>query len=373
MTAIKGFAMKTDKFIRYAIFLLTLSFGAAFAEPPRPAGEDAPAALKAAAGPTRNGIDPRALARARQKFSLALKATHRFDSFAAQESLGDNWRHELLAHLMKMDENDFAAVENSYSVADAVSIAARLAGNVRAPPGTTALLGDTSADLTYIPINPCRILDTRAGSGTSFSAGQTRTYSYNNTNTGANASCNPNPGQYPGTQRPTAIAANVTVDEGGLSGFGVGSYLAIYPQGGSAGTSFLNFGPGQVIANAGVFSINPASGQFTVLASAPAQVIIDVFGVFVPPAPTALECQDLASSPMGVAPGSYSNVTSPSCPAGYAHTGGACNADHQALSAGTVDFSSTRAYTFCFYRNTDSAAGHYITAVATCCRVPGRN
>ena len=95
--------------------------------------------------------------------------------------------------------------------------------------------------------------------------------------------------------------------------------------------------------------------------------------MFVPPAPTALECQNLTSSATGVAPGSYSNVTSPSCPAGYTHTGGACNADHQALSAGTVDFTSERAYTFCFYRNTDAAAAHYITAVATCCRVPGRN
>ena len=366
--------MKADTSIRFAISLLTLAVGAAFAAEPVPVAERmAPAAMKATASPTQNDIDAQALVRAQQKFSFALKATHRFDSFAAQESLSDNWRHELLAHLMKIDESDFAAVESSSSVTDAVSTAARLAGSAKAAPATAALLGDASADLTYIPINPCRILDTRAGSATSFLAGQTRTYSYNNTNTGANSSCNPNPGQYPGTQRPTAIAANVTVDESGLSGFAVGSFLAIYPQGGSAGTSFINFGPGQIIANAGVFSINSTSGQFTVLASAPAQVIIDVYGVFVAPAPTALECQDLTSSATGVAPGSYSNVTSPSCPAGYTHTGGACNADHQALSAGTVDFTSTRAYTFCFYRNTDAAAAHYITAVATCCRVPGRN
>jgi len=366
--------MKADTPIRFAVSLLTLAIGTAFAAEPVPVAERAaPATMKATASTAPNEIDAQTLARAQQKFSLALKTTHRFDSFAAQESLGDNWRHELLAHLMKVDEADFAAVEGSSSVSDAVSTAARLADNIRAPHDAAALLGDASADLTYIPINPCRILDTRVGSGTSFSAGQTRTYSYNNTNTGANASCNPNPGQYPGTQRPTAIAANVTVDETGLSGFAVGSFLAIYPQGGTAGTSFMNFGPGQVIANAGVFSINSTSGLFTVLASAPAQVIVDVYGVFVPPAPTALECQNLTSSATGVAPGSYSNVTSPSCPAGYTHTGGACNADHQALSAGTVDFTSTRAYTFCFYRNTDTAAAHYITAVATCCRVPGRN
>ena len=366
--------MKADTSIRFVVSLLTLAVGAAFAAEPVPvAGRAAPATMKARAGLAPNEIDAQVLVRAQQKFSRALKTTHRFDSFAAQESLGDNWRHELLAHLMEIDESDFAAVESANSISDAVGTAARLAGNVKAPPDTTALLGDVSADLTYIPINPCRILDTRAGSGTSFSAGQTRTYSYNNTNTGANSSCNPNPGQYPGTRRPTAIAANVTVDETGLSGFAVGSFLAIYPQGGTAGTSFMNFGPGQVIANAGVFSINATSGQFTMLASAPAQVIVDVFGVFVAPAPTALECQDLESAPMGVAAGSYSNVTSPSCPAGYMHTGGACNADHEALSAGTIDFSSTRAYTFCFYRNTDNAAAHYITAVATCCRVPGRN
>lgn len=363
--------MKAGASIRFASSLLTLAVGTALAGGHQSAGENTPAAISATARPTQAEIDPQALARARQKFSLALKATHRFDSFAAQESLGDNWRQELLAHLMKIDESDFATVESSNSIADAVSSAAGLAGKAEAPPRTAALLGDTSADLTYIPINPCRILDTRAGSGTWFSAGQTRTYSYNNINTGANSSCNPNPGQYPGTQRPSAIAANVTVDESGFSGFTAGSFLAIYPQGGTAGTSFINFGPGQILANAGVFSINPTSGQFTVLASAPAQVIIDVFGVFVAPAPTALECITMTTGSGSIPPGFGTNFYSSACTSGYSTTGAICLSDDYSVYVVAVDLAADGAAR-CAFKNTDNVA-HTVSAAARCCRVPGRN
>lgn len=363
--------MKTGASIRFAALLLIPAVGTTLAGAPRPAGENTHGATGVSAHPGQTEIDSQALARATQKFSLALRATHRFDSFAAQESLGDNWRQELLAHLMKIDESDFAAVESSDSIADAVSAAAGLAGKTEAPPRTAALLGDTSADLTYIPINPCRILDTRAGNGTSFSAGQTRTYSYNNINTGANANCNPNPGQYPGAQRPSAIAANVTVDESGFSGFAAGSFVAIYPQGGTAGTSFINFGPGQILANAGVFSINPTNGQFTVQATAPVQVIIDVFGVFVAPAPTALECVTATTLNNSIAAGSGINFYSSKCASGYSATGATCLSDSYSVNLTTADLTSDGAAR-CVFKNTDNV-DHSISAGVRCCRVPGRN
>ena len=366
--------MNTSQIIRFAACLLILASGTAMAAEaqagPGAAQDGALAAARTGINPTRTEVDPKALDRAQQKFALALKLTHRFDVQAKADGLGnDHWRNELLANLMRIDEGDFAAVASATAVNDALGTSTRIAG-VAKPPGTANTLGDATQDLTYIPINPCRILDTRKGSGTSFSAGQTRTYFFSSGNTGAD-NCNPTPyGAYNGTQRPKAIAANVTVDETGMSGFAVGSFLAIYPQGGTAGTSFMNFGPGDVLANAGVFSINETNGQFNVLASAPAQVIIDVFGVFVPPAPTELECTYATTNATVAANSNYYSLFSPNCPVGYAHTGGSCTSDYSL--AYVYNNNQTGTASECSFHNYGGSSAD-ISSSATCCRVPGRN
>jgi hypothetical protein len=176
--------------------------------------------------------------------------------------------------------------------------------------------------------------------------------------------------QIPGTYDVAAIAANVTVDESGLTGFSAGSYLQIYPQGSSTTTSFMNFGPNQIIANAGVISVNQANSQFSVVSSAATQVIVDAYGVFIAPQPTALECTNTAYSadvPLDTTTRTGSTVA-PACPAGYTRvaTMPDGNGDFFNLVTALVDDGGV----FMRYNGSTSAT---FKARAKCCRVPGRN
>jgi len=226
------------------------------------------------------------LTQAQQKIYSAQRIADRFVAEARRQGLDDNWRLSLLADLMRAPEDQFALVENAQDLNHAIGTASMIARNTRSS-GAKSLGGATS-DLTFIPINPCRILDTRQGSGTAFVGGDTKVYTFKNTNVG-HGSCSVY-SDYAGLALPAALAVNITVDESGLSGFPVGKFLAVFPDGGTLGSSFMNFGPGDILANAGIISINQSTGLFDVKSSAPAQVIIDVFGVFLAPLPTALDC-----------------------------------------------------------------------------------
>ena len=357
--------MNTGKKIGFAISLLALSIGTAVAAGP-------------SRGPANPGVDASALARAEAKFAAALAVVDQFKAQAAAEGItGDAWRFQMVGNLMQGSEANFASVSLARSYADAVSAsmavarAGNPASNSAAPSGSSAAsvaagLGTTTSDLVYVPITPCRVLDTRAG-GAAVAAGVVKTYGFTNVNVGG-GSCNVTT-QIPGSDGAAAFAANVTVDESGLSGFGAGSYLQIYPQGGSTGTSFMNFSPNQIIANAGIISLNQANGQFSVVSNAPTQVIVDTYGAFIAPQPTALQCTTVDGATVSLAAsGGVSYVTAGTCPTGYSQTATYCVSDF---------LLSNNVYTLnvlsgaCLMKNLDSSA-HNAIATAQCCRVPGR-
>jgi len=364
--------MNTGTKIGFAISLLALSIGTAVAAGP-------------SKGPSNPGVDPSALVRAQVKFTHAMEVVDQFKAQATAEGIsGDAWRFEMVGYLMQGAEADFAAVSLARSLADAMSasIAVARAGKAAADVSGSAAtigssassvadgLGSATTDLVYIPVVPCRIVDTRAG-GAAVPAGTVKTYAATTgggANVGHASGCTVS-GQIPGTYDVAAIAANVTVDESGLTGFGAGSYLQIYPQGGSTTTSFMNFGPNQIIANAGVVSVNQANSQFSVVSNAASQIIVDAYGVFIAPQPTALECTAPTAS-AAIAAGSNGSTLSATCPVGYSHTGGSCVTDSYNVRA--VSNNNTGGNTGCSFVNIDSVS-HNITATATCCRVPGRN
>ena len=364
--------MNTGTKIRFAISLLALSVGTAVAAGP-------------SKGPANPGVDPSALARAEAKFAHALQVVDQFKAQAAAEGIsGDAWRFEMAGYLMKGVEADFSSVALAHSLADAMSASIALAragsaasggsGNASSAGSTVSAvadgLGSATTDLVYIPVVPCRIVDTRVG-GAAVPAATVKTYAATTgggANVGHASGCTVS-GQIAGTSDVAAIAANVTVDESGLSGFGAGSYLQIYPQGGSTTTSFMNFGPNQIIANAGVISVNQANSQFSVVSNTSTQIIVDVYGVFIAPQPTALECTAPTASAT-IAAASNASTLSATCPVGYSHTGGSCVTDSYNVRA--VSNNNTGGNTGCSFVNIDSVS-HNITATATCCRVPGRN
>lgn len=365
--------MKTRSSLCLAASLLSLSIGSALAGESNAA--TGPASQPRTAPKAAPAVDPQALERAKAKFAHALAVVDQFKAAAAAEGItGDNWRFEMLGDLMNGSEADFASVAYARTYADAMSAALQVArgGDASAPgsaisssAGTAAAvadgLGSATTDLVYVPIAPCRVLDTRVSGA--IPASTVRSYFFHASNTGHGA-CSVT-GQIPGTTDAAAFAANVTIDETGLTGFAAGSFLEIYPQGGSTTTSFLNFGPGQIIANAGVISINQTNGQFSVMSNAPTNVIIDTYGVFIAPEPTALEC----TTPTNTS--SFFGVVGASCPAGYTLTGGGCNStsihDHTYSSA-----PSGSSWQCGFWPETSFTIGTTLTAYANCCRVPGR-
>jgi len=315
-------------------------------------------------------IDSSALARAQMRFSRAFALSSRFESSAnAQGYANANWRGEFIANLMKLDDQELARVAATSDFAEAAYLAR--SGVLATASGAQAKsLGTNASDLVYVPINPCRILDTRQGSGNTILAGTTTTYVYSATNPGAGACAVANaiPG---GAFVPAAEAVNVTIDETGITGFPAGAFLAIFPQAGALGSSFMNFGPSQIIANAGVISINQSNGQFSVKASATANVIIDVFGVFIPPQATALECLDTTKVTGTIAGSGNLTLLGAACPATYSPTGGGCfggAGNSRSLEEATFNVNGQW---FCRWQDF-SGASYELASSTHCCRIPGR-
>ena len=151
------------------------------------------------------------------------------------------------------------------------------------------LAGDTSQDLVFVPITPCRILDTRFagfGSGTFVGGGQQRSYRVTDpipsTQGGGNGSCGIPFGVGGGAA--TAVVINLTaVNFGGLGDIRITPFGTAMPQ-----ASVLNYNPdqGYAIANGIVVKIcdpftTPCSLDFTVqVDGAGTDFVADVMGYF---------------------------------------------------------------------------------------------
>jgi len=313
-------------------------------------------------------LDPGAVARAQDKFARAFATTLAFETALHRQGYdADGWRRDMLAALMNTDIAAYEQVADTADPGEALR-RARSATGTAAAGSQAKSLGTYTSDLIFVPISPCRILDTRLG--TPIPARQVATFAYGATNVGA-GNCSVS-GQIPGgAANPAAEAVNVTVDETGLTGFAIGSFVAIYSQGSAPGASFMNFGPGQVIANAGIVPITQATGQFSVRANAPVNVIIDVYGLFLPPQATALECTDTTKVTGNIPASDEITLTGGTCPATYTAVGGGCFGGSTAdryLEEATLN---VHGQWFCRFKD-QSSTSYEVASVTHCCRVPGR-
>jgi hypothetical protein len=363
-----------------ALSALVLAIGNAMAAPIEViTSVDASGATSSAAP----AISADALARAQTKFAHAMTIVDQFKAQAQAEGIpGDAWRFEMAGNMMKGTEENFASVSLARSYHDAMRAAfqvgkASASANVKSAGDSSAQtenaqsvspksLGLATTDLVYVPITPCRVLDTRAA-GAAVPTGTAKNYVFYASNVGS-SSCTVT-GQIPGNYTAAAFAANVTVDETGLTGFAAGAYLQIYPQGGSTATSFMNFGPNQILANAGIISLNQANSEFTIVASAPSQVIVDTYGVFIAPQPTALECSTVKTSQS--LPISFNGYyyTTLSCPANTTTTAPYCY--NPSVSGVYASGSGINPTAFCSWINLSGAVATVYQG-QTCCQIPGR-
>ncbi len=242
----------------------------------------------------------------------------------------------------------------------------------------TRTLGSATGDLVYTPMSPCRIFDSRTGSGVQgagggpLAANVTRAIDVAG---GAAASC--------GVPFPVAkaVVLNFTV----VTPAGAGD-LRAWPWDNTSpappNASLVNFTAisGLNLANSVVVPIcnsaTATSGDCTHDLFLRADVhathlVIDVLGYFGASVATALDCERL-SAPFSAAIGTQFNVGSPSCDAGYTLTGGGIELGQGWTSGdellGTNPFSNEWQ---CLGYN---GGGNVWSGNcwALCCRVPGR-
>jgi hypothetical protein len=249
-------------------------------------------------------------------------------------------------------------------------------------------LASSTTDQIFIPIVPCRIVDTRNVGGP-ISAGVTDNFyfwsdiaSYTWANQGgapgtAGTSCpgtvNPNGGS------PSAAAITVTV----VSPSAAGNYIIWGGANPIPTVSALNWtGPGQILANTTVVPWGGRSGtgpggsilDFAVEYNGPsgnAQFVADVVGYFVENQATALDCVT-ATAPGTIGTG-FVFINAASCPAGYTRTAIACETGPSAPAPQVVIAEvGFHGVGYCSFDNFSGAPVSTGVTVTRCCRVPGR-
>jgi hypothetical protein len=268
--------------------------------------------------------------------------------------------------------------------------AARAAAGERV---TEKALGDPTVDQTFIPITPCRVVDTRNVGGPygNFSA---RNWFFYTTDPSWNwfvqqggvfgAASTACPGTFFTTYTPSAAVATITVVQQG----GRGNLIAWggeSPVASASAMSYNSTGDTSTLATVpwgGRTGTGPAGPvkDFAVFVNAPTatHVVVDIVGYYTEPQATALDCVSTFAQQLGVTAGSTFEFAIPSCPAGYALTGAGCqntlfasslivfavNGLHQADASAPV-----------LARCSGSHEGGITTNIngsARCCRTPGR-
>jgi hypothetical protein len=245
-----------------------------------------------------------------------------------------------------------------------------------------AVLGSYTGDLVFTPITPCRVMDSRFGTGlyagpfTSLNTIPLYVTDPLNANghvQGGAASCG-----IPFAAG-TAVALNITVVP--LAGSGD---LKIYPFAAPPpNASIINFYAGLNLANATSAAIALANAtddlSITVEYATSVHIIVDVMGYYAASPTTALSTVRVNSAATVVANGGFYNpLDSPTCPAGYTLTGGGYNETAQISGLwvwmnGPGDGGPSTAPTFWRFRGYNQTGGTTsLTVYGVCARVPGR-
>lgn len=226
-------------------------------------------------------------------------------------------------------------------------------------------LGDTTADLVYTPITPCRMFDTRNAGG-ALSANVTRTFDADGANFSTQGGSSVGCGVPYGVARAVAITLTVTSPSawGWLTAWGLGTMPT---------ASVLNFNAGETVANTTILPIVPGVGNdFSLNSSSNAHYIGDVVGYFAAPVATALDCTSVSSSYTAVPVNSWTAVDA-QCPTGRTATGGGYY-----VNEGTLGFPGVWVFSYPYtngwraWVDNQTSGTRQVAAWARCCRVPGR-
>lgn len=244
------------------------------------------------------------------------------------------------------------------------NFSATLLSAVALLPAAQAQLGSIDKDLVFVPINACRIIDTRAAGG-QLVAGIARAFDVTAVSDYAFQGGEPTNCSSLGSSAIAgsfaALAVNFTVINPNASGtLKAWAFLAAEPSVADA----MSFAAGEVRSNFHIVKIDQgaSANEMSVKSSVTAHLTADVVGYFkAAPLPT-LQCVETGNTNLPVAAGSVGNSVAPACAAGYVRTSTNCESSTWMMPI--VYFQSGT----CSAQN-NSGSSATLRASSTCCRV----
>jgi hypothetical protein len=235
----------------------------------------------------------------------------------------------------------------------------------------TKALGDNASDLVFVPVTPCRIIDTRVAGGV-IAANTVRSFDITAIGSyaaqgGEATDCN-GVGSAPSF---AAAAINFTVVTPSAGGYITAfPFLATQPT-----AATVNYTAGDIRGNFAIVKLDQgaSANELSVYSFAQTHLVADIVGYFIEPQVTALECVEKLSSGTTIAAGSFGTQSTASCDAGYTIAGGGCsmsNFDGRVVTTRTIVSGSSQTH-FCAFRNEGGGTVDGL-AYARCCRTPGR-
>lgn len=229
--------------------------------------------------------------------------------------------------------------------------------------------GQLSSELTYIPIVPCRFIDSRNVGGALVG---TAAFDLDLTGSsyGGSAACNPSATVGNNANNIGAIAINVAI----VSPTAAPGFVGARPFGAVTTTALVNWyqaGASVQASNAGVVTTDQSGSNPEIeLFGSPTQYIVDIFGVFAAPTATALQCSNTTNIATPVNAGATFSLNATACPVGYTSVSVNCRTS----AFNTVNYASVGANTGGADCQGTNISGGQITMNVSqlCCRIPGR-
>jgi hypothetical protein len=269
------------------------------------------------------------------------------------------------ASASSFDAMNDVLLDDGFATAPA-SNTARSSGNAVA-----TKLGDDANDLVFVPVTPCRIIDTRVAGGAipanttrGFDVTAVSSYSFQ----GGDAS---NCGGAGAAGSFAAAAINFTVVTPSAAGFMTAfPFLTTQPL-----AATVNYTAGDIRGNLAIVKLDQGSSvnEMNVYTFAQTHLVADIVGYFIEPQATELECIELTSPGTNITAGSFGTQSTADCTAGYTITGGGCSMstfDGRVVTSRLIVTGSSQSQ-FCAFRN-EGASTISGVAYARCCRTPGR-
>jgi hypothetical protein len=244
-------------------------------------------------------------------------------------------------------------------------------------------LGQTTTELTFLPIQPCRYIDTRNVGGKITGARNYETFNTGLTYGGA-AACDPKTlASVSDHNQIAAYALNVTIVD--TSAAASPGWMTIRPYGSTNLTALVNWtvsSAGFQLGNSAVVTADqgPLAGEIEIYTSGSVHAIVDLAGAFTAPDATALDCTEVQANGSGT----ISNNTEafgparPACATGYTAVATSCAYTGSVPSGVTLTQVGparpmSASWTACRWRNETggSLPGSNFHTIATCCRIPG--